>query len=224
MGFTGREHDESGLNYYRDRYMSPALGRWTQKDRAGMMDGPNVYAYGLANPTLLTDPTGKFAGIGIARAVGVSAGIIFAGAGLTMVNLAYDMYRAGDEWQSFFEYGLAMVVGGIEIVIISLMNPCSVMMKEASRAVDRNGLTKAGRAYQKHMSRPDSMFRRVGQRPDELNRAGDDTVMEIITSDKRIVTNRWWDRGKKFIVDIREAPGGRGVRFDWWNDDFIGFL
>jgi RHS repeat-associated protein len=58
MGFTGREHDESGLNYHRDRYLMPGMGRWTQADRLRMVDGPNVYAYAAANPVNLVDALG----------------------------------------------------------------------------------------------------------------------------------------------------------------------
>ena len=57
-GFTGREHDATGLRNHRDRYADPVTGRWTQPDRLGMIDGPNLYQYGRGNPALLTDPSG----------------------------------------------------------------------------------------------------------------------------------------------------------------------
>jgi RHS repeat-associated protein len=60
FGFTGREHElDSGLTYYRDRYMQAALGRWTQADRLGFVDGPNTYLYVLAEPTGHTDWSGR---------------------------------------------------------------------------------------------------------------------------------------------------------------------
>jgi RHS repeat-associated protein len=35
FGYTGREHDPSGLNYHRDRYLDVRTGRWLQPDRLG---------------------------------------------------------------------------------------------------------------------------------------------------------------------------------------------
>ncbi|MBF5042238.1 hypothetical protein FGE12_07500 [Aggregicoccus sp. 17bor-14] len=58
LGFMGREHDASGLRYHRDRYASPALGRWTQPDRRGMADGFNLYAFARGNPVSGRDPFG----------------------------------------------------------------------------------------------------------------------------------------------------------------------
>jgi len=61
FGFTGREHElESGLVYARDRYLSPATGRWSQADRLGDIDGPNMYGYASASPTRFGDPSGQF--------------------------------------------------------------------------------------------------------------------------------------------------------------------
>jgi RHS repeat-associated protein len=58
FGFTGREHDQSGLVYARQRYLSTIHGQWTQVDPAGMIDGPNRYGYVAGNPTGLSDPMG----------------------------------------------------------------------------------------------------------------------------------------------------------------------
>jgi RHS repeat-associated protein len=60
FGFTGREHDPgSGLVYARDRYLSPAAGRWTQADRLGLAAGPNFFAYANNQSTRFADPTGQ---------------------------------------------------------------------------------------------------------------------------------------------------------------------
>ena len=61
FGFTGREHDASGLIYSRDRYLDPSTGRWLQPDRIGLQDGPNLYQYAHGAPTRYRDPTGAFA-------------------------------------------------------------------------------------------------------------------------------------------------------------------
>lgn len=43
------------------RYFSPRTGNFLSPDRAGMIDGPNEYAYAKANPVMFTDPTGMVA-------------------------------------------------------------------------------------------------------------------------------------------------------------------
>jgi RHS repeat-associated protein len=60
MTYTGRRLDKlSGLYYYRSRYYNSSLGRWTQKDKAGFVDGPNLYLYVKSNPIIFVDPFGK---------------------------------------------------------------------------------------------------------------------------------------------------------------------
>ncbi len=57
--FTGKRRDsESGLCYHGARYYAPWLARWSSADPAGLVDGPNLYAYVRANPLRLTDPSG----------------------------------------------------------------------------------------------------------------------------------------------------------------------
>ena len=57
--YTGKEKDEeTGLYYHGARYYAPWLGRWTAADPAGMVDGPNLYAYVRGNPVRLHDPSG----------------------------------------------------------------------------------------------------------------------------------------------------------------------
>jgi RHS repeat-associated protein len=64
--FTGRESDsESGLYYYRARFYDPTIGRFLQKDpHPGILADPlsiiNSYIYTQNNPSMYTDPSGKF--------------------------------------------------------------------------------------------------------------------------------------------------------------------
>ncbi len=61
--YTGKERDEeTGLSYHGVRYYAPWVGRWTAADPAGMVDGPNLYAFVRANPVRLLDPTGQQGG------------------------------------------------------------------------------------------------------------------------------------------------------------------
>ncbi|MCX6365625.1 MAG: RHS repeat-associated core domain-containing protein, partial [Armatimonadetes bacterium] len=59
-GFTGLEHDESGLVYARNRYYSPGLGRFISEDPIGFSGGSNFYAYCGNDPINFTDPLGLY--------------------------------------------------------------------------------------------------------------------------------------------------------------------
>jgi RHS repeat-associated protein len=57
--FVGKERDEeNGLYYHGARYSAPWLGRWTSADPAGLVDGPNLYAYCSDNPIVHSDRSG----------------------------------------------------------------------------------------------------------------------------------------------------------------------
>jgi|GEM_PF-2337795 len=58
-GYTGRYWDDAvGLWQYRNRVYDPQLGRFLQRDPAGYVDGMNLYAYGVNNPSVFRDPSG----------------------------------------------------------------------------------------------------------------------------------------------------------------------
>jgi len=57
--FTGKEWDETAeLYYFPYRYYSPSIARWMIRDPAGMVDGPNLYAYLNGNPCSRIDQFG----------------------------------------------------------------------------------------------------------------------------------------------------------------------
>jgi RHS repeat-associated protein len=59
--FTGREWDpETGLYYYRARYLDPKVGRFISEDPIGLAGGVNSYSYVAANPVNAVDPAGLF--------------------------------------------------------------------------------------------------------------------------------------------------------------------
>ncbi len=58
FGYTGREPDATGLVYYRNRYYDPQIGRFTQLDPKGFIDGINRYAYVMNSPVNYVDPWG----------------------------------------------------------------------------------------------------------------------------------------------------------------------
>lgn len=57
--FTGKEFEPTtGFYHFPMRYYGPSVGRWTQPDPAGMIDGPNLYGYVRNNPVNLVDILG----------------------------------------------------------------------------------------------------------------------------------------------------------------------
>ncbi|MEQ1712206.1 MAG: RHS repeat-associated core domain-containing protein [Hyphomicrobium sp.] len=50
---------ESGLHYYWHRHYDPTIGRYTQPDPLGFVDGPSVYAYAGNAPGEAVDPDGR---------------------------------------------------------------------------------------------------------------------------------------------------------------------
>ena len=50
---------ESALFYNWHRHYDPSIGRYTQPDPLGFVDGPSVYAYAGNNPMANVDPTGE---------------------------------------------------------------------------------------------------------------------------------------------------------------------
>lgn len=90
-------------------------------------------------------------------------------------------------------------------------------LSKAAGIIDRNGLTKAGRALQKHGNRLGSAFPKIKGGPKALNPAGQNIVDDILTAPGAITKkNRY---GGMDIV----APDGRGVRYDAAGE-FVGFL
>jgi len=57
--FTGKQWEpETGLYFFPYRYYAPTAARWAWRDPLGMVDGPNVYGYVGAAPTLQIDELG----------------------------------------------------------------------------------------------------------------------------------------------------------------------
>jgi RHS repeat-associated protein len=50
---------EAGLHYNWHRHYDPSLGRYTQPDPLGFVDGPSVYAYAKNSPNIFVDPDGR---------------------------------------------------------------------------------------------------------------------------------------------------------------------
>jgi len=94
------------------------------------------------------------------------------------------------------------------------------LLSSANR-IDRNGLTMAGRALQKHSSRVGSKFKTTAKNPSSYNTEGLRVLEEILNNPDTAVRYRNHNSFGE-IMDFRH-PDGRGVRFDIDNN-FIGLL
>jgi RHS repeat-associated protein len=101
-GYTGREHDATGLVYYRARYYDGSalgvhVGRFVSRDPLGIQAGINDYAYVGNNPVNATDPSGL-----IARRVSNAATQMVSYAGSAAFNTVFPAARAapGDPYRS----------------------------------------------------------------------------------------------------------------------------
>ncbi|UYK76780.1 hypothetical protein NG825_20680 [Xanthomonas sacchari] len=86
---------------------------------------------------------------------------------------------------------------------------------------DRNGLSVAGRALQKHGGREGSAFLAAKGSAATISSAGQEVVEEILSNPNSVATSRYHARFGN-IIDVR-APDGRGVRIDS-NGKLIGLL
>ena len=83
---------------------------------------------------------------------------------------------------------------------------------------DANGLTVAGRALEKHGSRPGSAFPRAVGDVAAKNSQGQQVLEDILRSNnQKIVPNRFGGQ------DVFDIGAGRGVRFDG-DGNMMGFL
>ena len=64
---------ESGLAYNWYRHYDATLGRYTQPDPLGFVDGPSVYGYVNSSPEMYVDPDGRCGGVCIGLAVAIIA-------------------------------------------------------------------------------------------------------------------------------------------------------
>ncbi|WP_158257695.1 hypothetical protein, partial [Haliangium sp. UPWRP_2] len=97
-------------------------------------------------------------------------------------------------------------------------------LAKAARQPDRNGLTSAGRALQKHGMRPGSAYSFSSQKANVLNKEGQEIVEDILTNPGSTFTNKTAVlNGEQVKVLDVIAPDGRGVRFTGDGKQLIGF-
>lgn len=126
------------------------------------------------------------------------------------------------ECPSIFEFNRGVEDGGTPISLTEqdLMN--------AANKPDRNGLTAAGRALQKHADRAGSKYAKyvTGKKASDYNKAGADLVSDIINDPKRVQSPfkevDLTGRGNKAkIFEVTDSQG-RTVRFTADGRTFVG--
>jgi RHS repeat-associated protein len=117
FGFAGGLYDrETTLVRFGSRDYDASVGRWTQKDGAGLTAGPNVYAYGGGDPVDFIDMNGHGA-LSCAVVGGLSEGIVQAAYEFSAraFNAAGNAFCGGDtgiDWGSVAAAGAMGAIGG----------------------------------------------------------------------------------------------------------------
>lgn len=118
--FTGREHDGTGLYYYRARYYHPTLSRFASEDPLGFAGGDvNQYVYVRNNPVGFRDPTGTFSPITIlggaagGAVTGAAAGALVGGISGFITSVAEGQSLGQAIQSGAVSAGSGAVAGGI---------------------------------------------------------------------------------------------------------------
>lgn len=112
----------------------------------------------------------------------------------------------------------------LEVVNATGTIPTIEQLSQAAASANRNGLTDAGRALQKHGGREGSVYTYSSQKSSTLNREAQDIVNEILTASGTKVETRIITENKQRIKVIEAtASDGRVLRFNEDGTKFIGF-
>jgi RHS repeat-associated protein len=220
------KHDATGTLYRRNRHIDPATGRFTQEDPIGLAGGLNLYGFGSGDPVNFGDPFGLCPWC-IAYAIFEIGSTLYDLGDLAVTGINYLGGRASGRDVAVTAggaaFGLVGFGGGYGRGARELLGALDEL-SSAARAIDRGGLTKAGRALTKHargQRAGSQLFPELGGSVDDVNRIAGDIVDDILTNPKSaaVVIKRGRFKGGVDIYD----PSGRGVRYDA-EGNFVTFL
>jgi RHS repeat-associated protein len=199
FGFAGGLYDRhTGLIRFGARDYDPETGRWTAKDPILFSGGDvNLYGYVFNDPVNLSDPNGMiipliaaaWAAVEVGLTIwdivqtadtlldpcagfwekatslgGTLAGGVLPGGGYGSAGKAgakyWDESLAVAKWDDAADYAVSKGAAALDD------------LSRAAGAADRNGLTKAGRALQKHSNRPGSAFNTSATRAKDRTDSG----------------------------------------------------
>jgi hypothetical protein len=103
----------------------------------------------------------------------------------------------------------------------SSTNSSSTLMNSATQ-MSKGGLTKVGRALQKHGSRSGSIYPKATGNAAAMNEQGRNVLQNILSHPNATTVTRHHGRFGN-IMEIK-IPGGQGARFSADGKSFIGFL
>ena len=210
--------DATGTYYRRIRYIDPSTGRFTQEDPIGLAGGANLYGFANGDPVNLSDPFGLCPVCLIYIAFEVASG----GYDIYETYKAFKRSRAEgmEALHATFFGAIAPGPGNAYRKAFNALDELS----SAARAIDRGGLTRAGRALTKHargQRAGSELFPALSGDVDDINRVAGQIVDDILTDPKStaVVIKRGRFKGGVDIYDSR----GRGVRYDA-EGNFVTFL
>jgi hypothetical protein len=118
--------------------------------------------------------------------------------------------------------GARQAITLLGIVAIGATMDQATNLSTAGQTLDRNGLTQAGRAFQKHGSRNPGLWGQPRGNVSALNVAGQAHLDEIVNSSDTV----WVTRHHAMYGGILEGrlPDGRGARWSADGSHFYGFL
>jgi len=106
----------------------------------------------------------------------------------------------------------------------SSVTPSRTQLNQAASSPNRNGLTDAGRALQKHGGREGSAYTYSSQKASVLNQEAQTIVNEILSNPNTKIENRIIFENKQRITVVEAtAPDGRALRFTSDGSKLIGF-
>jgi len=225
LRFPGQYLDaEPALHYNLMRDYDASIGRYIESDPIGLDGGSNLYEYAFANPITLTDPSGEFVPL-----IGLAVGALYV---LTPHSSHApqldDETSPRNDFQPFIN-GLAALpleraaAGGGMLLkrfcppLIAKGLPSLENILSAGQALDRGGLTKAGRALEKHGSRIGSVYPRATGNVVSKNAQGQRALANILKGKTHSRRNGYGG------LDIINDRTGKGVRLDQ-NGNMMGFL